>query len=129
MTEVTALGLERFHFWGHYSVDIVLRFADEDAATRALPVLNQVRHPSTRVDACGIARVPGAWQHGKENRNVLLAWIAEPDIDAVHKQLEQYGADPDKISSMSKSIDHGQPFEIRVPVPEQYDGEELKLDA
>jgi len=127
MTEVIAIGLERFHFWGYYSVDIVLRFADEEAATRALPVLNQVKHPSSRVDACGTTRVPGAWQHGKDNRNVLLAWIAEPDLDAVHKQLEQYGADPDKISSMSKSIDHGQPFEIRVPVPPQESKDQMQL--
>lgn len=127
MPEVTAQGLERFHFWGNYSVDIILVFASEEDAERALPVLNLVKHPSSRCDACGTWRVPGEWKVNPNNHKILMAWIAEPDIDAVHKQLEQYGADPKKISSCSRSIDCGQPFEVTIPVALPEDPNQLKL--
>lgn len=127
MTELHARGLERFHFWGDYSVTIILEFASEEEADRALPVLNQVKHPSKRRNACGNTCAPGEWSKAKKSPHVLLAWIADPDLKAVHEQLAGYGADMKKISSCARSIDSGEVFTITVPAPAPEDPNQLQL--
>lgn len=126
-TYTRAQGLERFHFWGRYSVDLILQFQTADEAVRSLDVLNRVKHTHQRHDACGGVRAPGAWQVGAKNKNVLVAWIDTDDIPAVHEQLASFGADLKKVGSMAHSIDCGEPFELDIPLPPTEDPRQLTL--
>jgi len=46
-----------------------------------------------------------------------LIWSGEKEaLTKTEAELVSYGADPKKISSLAKSVDHGEPFECEIPI-------------
>jgi hypothetical protein len=94
---VKATGQLRHHFWGEYLATIYLHFSDKDCAADALNVLK------------------GAWEPSVQN-NILIWEGNSKELEACKDQLEKYGADKKKIDSVQFSIDHGEKFEVVIPV-------------
>lgn len=91
-----ARGQLRHRFWGTYSAVIGLVFASEAEAMEARQTLGDDWQPSDKHPAA-------------------LLWVGDSDaLERVSDVLEAHGADRKKISSIAKSIDYGEPFEIEL---------------
>jgi hypothetical protein len=87
-------GQLQHHFWGSYAATIGIAFDSDADATDAQKLL------------------PDFKQRGK-----ALVWHGNgPDVDRIEALLVSFGADPDKIGSIAKSIDYGEPFTVTMPV-------------
>lgn len=91
-----AKGLLRHRFWGTYSAVIALGFDSPEEAQQALP------------------RLPGFEPHPKEPR--ALMWAGDSNaLQGTKELLGGFGADVQKIDSIARSVDHGEPFEVVIP--------------
>jgi hypothetical protein len=118
-TIAKAKGILAHHFHGDYWATIGLEFANSEEALAAKTVLG---------DKCKYAasKTKSAEAH-------LLIWNGNSeDLNAFKTVLGTFGADVNKIDSLAKSVDYGEPFEVAIPVeiagPEQMeiDWEEMK---
>lgn len=102
MVKIHAHGILKHHFWGTYSATIGLSFSDKASAADALRTFG--------------GREKG-WIVSTVNPSMLV-WDGVDDgaLDAVCDVLESYGAEREKIASIARSIDHGEPFEVDVPI-------------
>lgn len=106
--QIIAKGQLQHHFWGDYRATIVLLFALDYLAQRAL------------------AKLPGFEPHPGDKK-ALVYHGGGADLKAVEALLVGYGANHKKLTSLAKSIDYGEPFTITVdltpeatgPQPEQ----------
>ena len=106
MNTVKAQGQLRHCFWGTYEATIALWFRDEPSARDARKVL-------------------GDWNHG-ENDSATLVWHGkEDDLERTLTRLEKFGASRNDMTSINKSIDFGEPFEVVIPVVPE---EQLEFD-
>lgn len=96
-TFVQGEGLLQHHFWGSYAASIAIVFATPAEAHDALATLG------------------GSWKLGQRSGRAVVWHGAAADADATVKRLVDYGADPEKITSVKKSIDHGEPFHVVIP--------------
>lgn len=88
----TATGTLTHHFWGEYYADIVLAFPTPWQAT------------------AGAKRLGPDWLiHGTRVARQVPGHVLEKTIKP---QLAKLGADRDKIDSVARSINHGEPFTI-----------------
>ena len=94
MQTVTAQGTLRHRFWGEYSARIGLSF---DSPAHAQDCLGQLG--------------PG-WKIGEEYPQVLVWTGNAEELQACIQVLVSLGAEEDKIASLAKSIDYGEPFEV-----------------
>jgi hypothetical protein len=92
-----AEGRLHHHFWLDYYATIILVFDTEEIAQKALP------------------KLIAGWQVHPKFRNAIVWHGRDDKLKDVEKQLVTYGADPDKISSISKGIDSGERFSINIP--------------
>lgn len=105
MNKIHAIGQARFHFWGDYCETIVLGFKTPGEATQAVQLLNETsKFESSR------------WSQGEKDTRGIHAFLSGDDVELAHKQLQSYGADPKKISSIKHSIDHGEIFNVWIGV-------------
>jgi hypothetical protein len=95
------------HFWGTYHCQIALEFEDVILAEAACKVLNG-HLPTTD-------KFP-MWALGEKHKHVLIWAGNSEELSACKKALVSYGAEEDKIDSIRKSVDCGEPFGISVPV-------------
>ena len=95
--DIIAKGQLQHHFWGEYHASIVLAFATEALAEAALPKLAGFAKHSN----------PAHW-------NVLTYHGTGADLKRVEALLVSLGASKKKLTSLAKSIDYGEPFEITV---------------
>jgi hypothetical protein len=96
--KVEAKGMLRHRFWGVYSAAIALQFSSADDAKAALPVLGD------------------GWKLGEKHQEILI-WEGESKaLDLCSDLLESFGADRKKIASIATSIDHGEWFQVTIPV-------------
>jgi hypothetical protein len=96
IVNITATGILRHCWWGEYQAGIGLQFQSAEDAALAL------------------GKLPG-WKTSTAP-TVLLITVDSAQLEQVKVQLGALGADVDKIDSVAKSIDHGEPFEITVRV-------------
>lgn len=114
MNFVKAKGQLRHCFWGTYEATIVLWFNDAPSARDAKKVLGRDNK-----------KVLGNWNHSHDNQSVLIWHGLGDDLENTLTELERFGADRNVITSINKSIDYGEPFEVVIPViPE----EQLEFD-
>lgn len=85
------------HFWGTYYATIGIWFDSEEDAKHSLNVLGPLWKVSPRVSSAIIF-------HGKD-----------PELNQVLETLEKFGANKRVVTSCTKSIDYGEPFEIELP--------------
>ena len=106
----TARGILTHHFHAEYWCAIGLEFETSDIAASVLPVLGH------------------GWSiNGKEP--TVLVWAGNSNALLVCKtMLASYGADPTKIDSIKTSVDHGEWFEISIPLPPSRTQLQLQLD-
>ena len=120
MTKIHAIGQARFHFWGDYHETLVLGFKTAEEATQAVSRLNIT---STFLEA--------EWKQGEKDPRGIHIFVSGDDVERAHSQLKKYGADPKKISSIKRSIDHGEIFDIWIDIedstPPSHVQQELKL--
>lgn len=87
------------HFWGDYCCDIVIRF---DTAAEAETVLES-------------GLLGEHWsQSAKDDFAIVALRINRDQLETIKDALEAQGADRRKIDSVARSIDYGEPFEIRM---------------
>jgi len=96
--KVKAIGLLRHHFWGQYCATIALEFATQAHASDALRVLGD------------------AWSQHNISDNVLMFHGAKDALSEVEKVLIRYGADSRKLTSLAKSVDYGEIFQVEIPI-------------
>ena len=103
MNRIQGKGQLAHHFWGTSLCSIVVGFDSPEHAQDAMVVLNQ-----------GLdTEVP--WKVGRDPS--YLVWGGgSKDLAKCKGILARFGADPDKVDSMAKSIDYGEPFEVTIPV-------------
>jgi len=111
--KITADGKSKFHFWGEYAQSFYLHFATEADAALALPVLCQLQLTVGGTDACGRRMLPSSW---KSNKTLVGVFTSGSDVARVEAQLIALGADPEKISSLAHSVDHGEAFTVTIEV-------------
>lgn len=95
---VKARGILRHRFWGEYSAAIVLQF---ESSADAIAAQKQAFTE---------------WDVQTKDASVLQFAGSGAALKKQEALLAKYGADPKKISSLAKSIDHGEPFSISVPI-------------
>ena len=101
MNIVKAKGQLRHCFWGTYEATIALWFNDEPSARDAKKVL-------------------GNWSHDERNPSTLVWHGLGDDLENTLIKLERFGANRNVITSVNKSIDYGEPFEVVISVaPEE----------
>lgn len=93
-----AQGRLQHHFWGTYAATIVLAFVNAGFAEAALPSL------------------PG-WQVHPTFPRALVFHGSGDALKATERLLVSFGADKQKMTSLAKSIDYGEPFTVSVPDP------------
>ena len=102
MNKAKADGILAHHFWGDYYATIALEFESNAHAKDALRVLGD------------------AWRFHEKVDNVLIFHGQKDALTEVEKTLVKYGADSEKMTSLAKSVDYGEPFTVEIPiVPEE----------
>lgn len=96
---IKAKGQLRHCFFGKYSALIALVFEDASQAKQALPRLGE------------------GWGFGDKSDKALI-WSGDSNsLVECKKMLGYLGADVEKIDSVAKSVDFGEPFSIEMDVP------------
>jgi hypothetical protein len=96
-----ANGLLRHCFFGAYSAVIALGFESEYEALTALPQLGS------------------GWKVGEQTKKALR-WEGDSDaLEACKEVLAKFGADPDNIDSIEKSVDYGEAFNVEIEIVPQ----------
>lgn len=99
-----AEGRLRHHFWGEYRASMVLLF---DSA----PML----------DAALAAGKFKGWERSQKRPDTVLHWFGgSDDLESTKDELVAHGAERDKIDSIAKSIDYGEPFEVEFEVDDLF---------
>jgi hypothetical protein len=93
-----AKGILRHQFFGTYSAVIALEFQDTYQAKESLTKLGN------------------GWNISQKNDNVLVWAGNSEELDVCKDVLTSFGADYDKIDSVAKSIDYGEPFQVIIPI-------------
>ena len=112
-----AEGILKHHFWGEYCADIILMFVTDEDAKRALPAITASMDPITEVhnDAQGHKVISRGWELGTSVTNCVFIQASGKDLENALDVLESFGANRDKVTSMSKSIDQGEMFKLKIP--------------
>lgn len=100
-------GRLQHHFWGEYRASMVLVFDNA-------PML----------DAALAAGKFKNWERSEKRPETVLQWFGSGDeLDLAVEELVAHGAQKEKIASIAKSIDYGEPFEVELEVsdPRQMD--------
>ena len=105
MNRAKASGILAHHFWGEYCATIALEFETNAHAKDALRVLGEV------------------WKFHEKVDNVLIFHGKKEALAEVEKTLVKYGADSKKMTSLAKSVDFGEPFEVEIPISPEEQGE------
>lgn len=93
---IKANGRLRHRFWGNYSALIGLWFEDPASAKMAQMKLGS------------------DWVPGKSPD--VLVWTGDSKaLEQVKQVLGGFGADTEKIDSLAKSVDYGEPFTVEIP--------------
>jgi uncharacterized protein YbbC (DUF1343 family) len=93
-------GRLQHHFWSEYRASMVLLFDS--------PLM---------LDAILAAGKFKGWERSKKKPETVLHWFGSGDeLDAEVEMLVSYGAKREKIASIAKSIDYGEPFEVELEV-------------
>lgn len=101
--DVIAKGQLKHHFWGTYCATIGLWFATPALAAEAVAQL--------------------APFHVSEAEPQVLVFHGSGDaLKQAEAVLREHGADMKKVTSLRKSIDHGEPFTITVTLGHTDDG-------
>lgn len=110
-------GILKHHFWGEYCADITLLFETDEDAKRALPAITACMEPikEVHIDAQGHKVISRGWELGESVTNCIFIQASGDDLENALDVLEKFGADRNKVTSMSKSIDNGELFKITVP--------------
>lgn len=91
-----AEGRLQHHFWGEYRASMALLF---DSA----PML----------DAILAAGKFKGWERSEKKPDTVLHWFGDRDaLEVAMDELAAHGADRNKIDSIARSIDYGEPFEV-----------------
>jgi uncharacterized protein YbbC (DUF1343 family) len=64
------------------------------------------------------------WERSEKRPETVLHWFGSSDeLDPAVEELVAHGAQKEKIASIAKSIDYGEPFEVELEVndPRQMD--------
>lgn len=91
-----AHGRLQHHFWGTYHASIVLVFADEQQAIQAREHAFQMFQPHPH-------RVSALYFQGSGT-----------ELKAAEAALKAHGANMNKVRSLARSIDFGEPFTVEV---------------
>jgi hypothetical protein len=110
-------GMLKHHFWGEYCADIILLFNSNEDAKGALPAITASMDPikEKHTDAQGHKVISKGWEIGKEATDCIFIQASGDDLENALDVLENFGANRDKVTSMSKSIDQGEAFKIKIP--------------
>jgi uncharacterized protein YbbC (DUF1343 family) len=58
-----------------------------------------------------------SWKRSEKKPDIALHWFGSSDeLDLVVEELVAHGAEREKIASIAKSIDYGEPFEVEFEV-------------
>lgn len=117
--KIKAKGLLRHRFWGDYQAHIILDFDSPEECKSALePLNNNIIFGEYRSVNGGMIQSSG-WRilekEGVELKHASIE-VNSNDLDLVVTRLVEFGADKSKITSMAKSIDYGERFEIETEV-------------
>lgn len=88
-------GQLKHHFWGEYKATMVLVFDNEQMLAAAL---NTNNFPT--------------WKKSNTNSTAIIWFGSSDELDVEIEKLVSYGAKREKIASIAKSIDFGEPFKI-----------------
>lgn len=119
--KLKAKGYGRHRFWGEYSMHLVLRFDSRDAALMAKLVLNDMELGFGEFYNAGGGWTKSSGWHeiaggqGEASRALLLE-VGGPWLDATLRKLEEHGADRKKMTSMAKSVDYCEDFDVEIEV-------------
>lgn len=90
----------RHHFWGEYKASMVLVF---DTAIM--------------LDAALAAGKFKGWERSEKRPDTAIHWFGDSDaLETAKDELAAHGADREKIDSIARSIDFGEPFEVEFEV-------------
>jgi hypothetical protein len=93
-----ARGMLAHHFWGEYHATIALVFQEARGASLALPKLG------------------AGWRASTKNADVLVWGGTGEAFKACVDVLASFGADREKVQSLRYSVDHGEWFDVAIPV-------------
>lgn len=91
-----AKGQLKHHFWGTYAASVWLVF---ESATEA---------------AVALAGPFAAWKANPKHPDTIGFHGSDPQLQAQLNILAAHGADLKRVSSLAKSIDYGEPFEVDI---------------
>lgn len=101
--KLSAQGILRHHFFGEYSAGLGLTFDTPEDAALAAP---QLAPPD----------LGESWQASARRPNILTICVDSAQLERLAAHLATLGADPEAITSVAHSIDHGDPFTVTVEV-------------
>ena len=110
-------GILKHHFWGEYCADIILLFDTHEDAKGAFPAITASMDPikEKHTDAQGRKVTSVGWGIGIESTDCIFIQASGADLENALDVLENFGADRSKVTSMSKSIDQGEAFKLKIP--------------
>ena len=94
--EITGHGQLRHRFWGEYSAAIAIKFNSVESAERAIPYLSPKKFDPQ-------------WQRVE---NYVRIEVDNDQLDKLIGHLGSLGADTNKIGSLARSVDYGEPWTI-----------------
>lgn len=98
MKLIKADGRLRHCFFGTYYATIALRFSSHEDALKGFEVLGT------------------NWKISDTTKSALVFHGKNPELEDVLSTLEKFGADRKKVTSLAKSVDFGDPFQITIEV-------------
>ena len=96
---VKCIGQLQHHFWYDYHATIVLLAPDSKSADQIAELLGE------NWTIFGVGHKYGVYFRGKNHK-----------LEGAIKQLCSFGADRKKITSLAKSIDFGEKFDVNIPL-------------
>jgi uncharacterized protein YbbC (DUF1343 family) len=91
-------GRLQHHFWGEYRASMVLLF-DSPLMLDATLATGKFKN----------------WKRSEKKPETVIHWFGSSDeLDVEVDELVTHGAKREKIASIAKSIDYGEPFEIEL---------------
>lgn len=109
MSTFLGKGQLRHFFHGEHSAAIAIAFESPLRAAVALRVLGT------------------PWQLHDKSRRAVFAVVTGAELERQVEVLASFGADREKIASLRKSVDYGEPFEVEIPL--EFSGEPERLAA